>query len=656
MNTILEPAIGITHDHFGGVIPPEPNVADVDWISDLNTRTESPLSWSIESEEYTEPKEECYFVRTHVRGEPGWTQDAKGWNDGRSRYEAIGAGRVDATKQIGPLPTVSEMNTRDDVDSWGGERVSRESSSGDYCECSECTYAVWKTRVPTNEEGYEYFTCEDRIEFHVTSDTAPLNTKDACQTVAMQHEECRPCASRTCNQRPFWFASNDQEMTSLICTNEHDFDVTYINDAYDNLDEGASNAQNIHYTYLYSMMGHIRDSNFPDSLLPGDTSTHQLSHECHSAVIEKTYMSPILPSASDGAKFPVKCIHTLICVLHWCGSEEITFTAGDTGDFLFEIYHYGVVKNHLRIVSSSPNNSFRLMSNRNLRCLNKDGTTSCPNSITFQAYSHTLSSSLKARKHITISNTRTSRQCFDFPFEYNWDNSETISTEESSSSKDLYFNDDNSYLPPATVTHRSQVLNIAISLEGTAVATYQITEPDIKRIFSQVCDSSSDQPVTLPHFFDHSIILDNSNIKDITAISDDGSTIAIGIERQYVHIFFKNLADDVSWPGEFLNFDTTRDLVINHVYLSAGGYFLSVVQDSNLYLYEKRLFGSGYILIYPNDDPRIEGDGRIDHASIVATEAGIVSIQTRDTNDNEIFKFQVRLFCTYLKFIVFDTR
>jgi len=91
--------------------------------------------------------------------------------------------------------------------------------------------------------------------------------------------------------------------------------VSYNNEVYAKLDVDLTNVQKIHYTYLYSVMGHIKDANFPDSLLPGEESTFQLSQNCHSAVIQILEPKPSMPPSMSGGGHCLLIVFTQSFVL-----------------------------------------------------------------------------------------------------------------------------------------------------------------------------------------------------------------------------------------------------------------------------------------------------------------------------------------------------
>ena len=94
--------------------------------------------------------------------------------------------------------------------------------------------------------------------------------------------------------------------------------------------------------------------------------------------------------------------------------------------------------------------------------------------------------------------------------------------------------------------------------------------------------------------------------------------------------------------------DTKRSGDIDHVYLSASGYFLSIVQDSHLYVYQKSLLEVAYTPVYPSSTTTNLETG-VKKASIEAMESGNVSIQTRDANNTEIKTFEVSQYSYFPK-------
>ena len=650
------------------------NPSAADWTS-LNTRSATnPVAWFVQDEEFTEPKNECYFLRIHVPGLTGWIPEAglnagseltdsdlpAGWEDGLARYTAISTASLAAT-EIGSLPRNSETTrvTSDRCFQWDSEQVKPDNciNTDLYCKSYECR--------PHNCNAHNCNPYDCNCDFF---DWLGVTECDTCHHTC--YDTCHDtCWSSCCLEYEFelvcndmrsidgWRAGDERWKTHVVCmSGAGEMRVNYNNEVYQKLDVAPTNVQKIHYTYLYSVMGHIKDANFPDSLLPGEASTFQLSQNCHSAVIQILGETPSMPpSMSGGGQVPSNCIYASICVVHWCESEEMTLTAGDIAPFYFLIYEFwGPTENNkvpIQPLSSSPGSAGYQIGQGSMNkqfCLKETGTPECPTSIRFQASSHTLYSDLKTRRKITISDTKTSIQCFNFPFEYNWNDYKTLST--GSSGKDMYF-DNAQYSPPATITLRSQVLNVAVSQEGTAVAIYQIivgVPPNTRlRIFTQVCDSIN-PAFTLSFTYIHPHTINSSNVKEITAISDDGSTIAIGKES-LVYIYFKNLVDDV-WPTSEVSLvlDTERSGDIDHVYLSASGYFLSIVQDSQLLVYQKSLREVAYIPVYPSSTTTNPVTG-VKKASIAAMASGNVSIQTKDANGVVLpdTTFEVSQYCSF---------
>ena len=414
--------------------------------------------------------------------------------------------------------------------------------------------------------------------------------------------------------------------------------------------------EKIFFTYLYSIMGHLKKGNFPDSLLPENDSEFEFSHDCHHAVIEVMSPAPQMPPSLSGGNgnLPTNCINTNICSIHWCDIEEITISAGDTEKFSFKIYDYGTSKLTVHPVASEPpssNDDFNGNGGPNkIFCLQNDGNDlKCPSSITFKAYQHApLTSSLKTRKTLTISNSKKSIQClFNFPYEYSWVGYRGRSTGNSAPS--AYFTD--AYLPPARIIEQSQLLNIALSLEGTAVATYQITLGDnYKKIFAQVCTSDETSvPLRLEQGsvytglgYLYTSIINAASLKEVTAISDDGSTIAIGLDKQHVKVWYKDLINDKWILEPSVGVDTGVNAIIDHVYLSTTGYFLSIIQGNKLLLYQKSLYSIDYEKVSEE-----QSSTTIKKASIQAMESGNVSIQYKTNTATTTFEV-----IHYLNFIM----
>jgi len=611
--------------HFGGDAPPEMQPSETSW-SQLNTRSANPVSWYVKEDVFTEPKEECFFIRTQV---PGFTQwypvsadslEPTAWQNGKERSSAVRSGKV-SMSEAGMLPLYSNVV----------------------------------------EETSTYCFASDPVDCILGSSSCPY---DLCWVLLGGDKVCttkwKPCYVSVPVEYK-WSRGVAKDEEDVICGTDK-IEIDYANPEYDNLTV-PTNQQKIFFTYLYSIMGHLKKGKFPDSLLPGNGSEFELSHDCHHAVIEVRYEVALVgspapkmpPSLSGGnGKLPINCINTNICSIHWCDSDEITIFAGDTTPFYFYIYDWGMEKQTVHPVASDPPHLAYNGYGEPTRifCLKNEGDVDCPTSITFTAYQHTpLTSSLKTRSMLTISNSKQSIQCFNFPYEYSWVGYRSSLSGNSAISS--YFTD--TWLPPATLIERSQLLNVALSLEGTAVATYQIILGDNqKKIFAQVCNSDEasvplrlEQGMGLGYL--HTSIINANSLKEVTAISDDGSTIAIGLERQHVKIWFKDLIND-QWDQESsLGVVTSINAVIDHIYLSTSGYFLSIIQGTELLLYQKSLYLVGYDKV-----SETTSSATIKKASIEAMESGNVSIQYK-TNTAAETTFEVIPYLNFITFVLIHT-
>lgn len=584
--------------HFGSVSPKD-NSRATDWTTLIDPR---PNGWKVTIDEFDEPKKDCYYFKYHIPGLSGFqpTTDnryAEGWKNGLGRWNGLqhGVANID---EFGELPMNQQVST----------------SSVTYCDA----YAERDTNY-----------CEEWDRCIITCCGCFISCCDTCE----RYRKESYCKTPTIVQS---YSPGAETWGSGVICGSQTLNVNYSNQHYDNIVD-STQADTINHTYMYSIMGNFGSSKFPDSLLPGSSNIHELQHACHHLVIEVlTNPKPVMPPTVSGGigQFPEKCIHTNICVVHWCENEtlknRITLSGGSEDEFRFKAYQYRVAKSVVNPVDGTGTLT------REYCLKDKSTSQSCPSSISFEvSQAVPLKSDLGTRKKLTIENKKTkqSKNCFNFPYSYNWDN--YMQRSSGPSDHNLFFSG-NAYIPPANIEFRSQLLQLAVSLEGSAVATYQMTNGNsvypTRRIYVQVCSSTVNSELILPYTYNHASIVNDSINKGGVAISDDGSTVALGLGRRNVYIYSKDLTDG-TWPAENVSYvvNTENQGTVDHVYLSSSGFFMAVIiGGDNLYVFKKDYRGTGYIRsLHMN-----KSSGMWEKTSVEAMESGVVSIGAMDNTGN----------------------
>ena len=387
------------------------------------------------------------------------------------------------------------------------------------------------------------------------------------------------------------------------------------------------------------ILGDLGPSKFPDPLEPDGRHEYELRNDCYQAVIRVNGDAPdTLPTfEGDLGPMPITCQESKICVLHWCGSNTLTLTAGSEQEgFQFEI---------VRMDQHSWSGSTTSLG---YYCVQQGGAPPCTSSITLTVEPSGYSqqpSQLKTRKSLTLYNLKETRECFDFPFVYHWGNYKERST--GASGSDSYLTSPN-YLPPAEVEQRSQVLQVVTSLEGTSVAAYHmLAGTELNTVFAQVCTEENSN-IILPVSFSGVSSL-SSNLYGGLAIADDGSTVAFGFGESGVMKIIMRDTFGKTWPSVDLpevggthQIQLPQGFRIDHSYLSSHGFYLAIVASnpnnsasgSGLFVYKRSLTGYDFNVAYESGS----GNPTWTKVSIFTQSNGSLSIQmmqsdgvTRDT-------------------------
>lgn len=387
--------------------------------------------------------------------------------------------------------------------------------------------------------------------------------------------------------------------------------------------------------------GTNRETMFPRYISHGESELVTLTKGCYEALIELVDFDPRqpLPVVKGQGELPEDCKKSGHCVVHWCNRSTLTLSATTRrSPTKFRIWSNkrGIIDSMVDATGAETGSS--------VYCLQQaQSSGDCQAAhLQFTAPSETkVYSQQKRRGSVSLKKIQDEtlpeeyKECFDFPFDYNFVNYQDRVSGSSDPSK--YHNED--FTTPAIIDLQTQVEHIDLAHNsGGGLAIYHTYDGNNNpvHIRAQVC--SDDHPsVVLP--FEAAIAPEQIGSVVITAaaISDSG-TVAV-IEKNSVLLFY--LLDEVTdtW-FESTQLRDFENASILHVGLSTHGHFVGILvlnsdNQKELYLYQKRLRGLEYDKKFPNgnESPIISDD--YDQVSVYASESGIVSIQVRDKEESQ---------------------
>ena len=400
-------------------------------------------------------------------------------------------------------------------------------------------------------------------------------------------------------------------------------------------------------SYGFSVTGELGQGskNFPIYLQNHEEVSIPLAKDCYLVKIvfsDGDIASKQLPSIVGKGPLPEDCKKTNECVVHWCGEPVFSLQAESNDDIRFSLAF------HVTDEEESPDNF----------CLSKSPTaeSDCTESSSWPLEARSpVQSSLMTRKAIKLSNANDDsvlNHCFEFPFDYSFDDYlHRRENEENSAVGQFHLE---GFRPPANVKVQAflKILDIAHDVGGALAIYEKHTSNAVGHgIFyeAQVCNPELNMDDSM-HMIMYQKLGDLIVKPYIAAISDSGTFVVIaeqgwGDDSLFLHEFdmVTNSWSRVSTP-EGQTFDRIQSIA-----LSPHGHFIALLMSNGNVHHVQLLKKQTLHNIYGEYDLEWNAlNSEYDEISIHASDSGVISLQVRtSTNTNNVSTKEVSISFTF---------
>lgn len=390
-------------------------------------------------------------------------------------------------------------------------------------------------------------------------------------------------------------------------------------------------------SYGFSVTGEIGETskNFPIYLQNHEDISIPLAKDCHQVIItilSENIAGLQLPSIVGKGPLPEDCKKTNECVVHWCGGKtSFSLKAESNDQITFSLPERFSITNEDGVSQSNQD-----------YCLSKRPPTgsNCEQSITWNFEPEPpVPSSATSRTSIALTNiadTSIINHCFQFPFIWNFEDYLETRNVEPLSDVSHYFT--SGFVPPANIQASAslKILDIAHDVGGALAIYEKHTSNAVGHgIFyeAQVCNPELNMDDST-HMIMYQKLGDLIVKPYIAAISDSGTFVVIaeqgwGDDSLFLHEFdmVTNSWSRVPTP-EGQTFDRIQSIA-----LSPHGHFIAVLMRDRRPILFKREPRNNIHEVYEMNW-EIDASNEYDEISIHASESGVISLQVRNSNNN----------------------